>query len=62
MRLVEIEKKAHKLGIRNTWKYSKKDLIKSIQRAEGNFDCFGKAKGYCGQLACCWRVDCLGVA
>ena len=63
MRLVEIEKKAHKLGINNTWRYSKKDLIKTIQRTEGNFDCFGKAKNKsCNQMACCWRVDCLGCA
>jgi hypothetical protein len=60
MRLVEIEKKAHSLGIKNTWRFSKKDLVRSIQRAEGNFDCFGKAKGSCDQTACCWRSDCIG--
>ena len=27
--------------------------------AEGNFDCFGTAKGYCDQLQCCFRQDCL---
>lgn len=59
MRLSEIEKKAKRLGIKDTWKYSKRDLIKSIQRAEGNFDCFGNATDYCDQLACCWRSDCL---
>ena len=59
MRLVDIEKKARSLGIRDTWKYSKKDLIKQIQRAEGNFDCFGTAKGYCDQINCAWRSDCL---
>lgn len=59
MRLSEIEKMARSLGIRDTWKYSKKDLVKTIQRKEGNFDCFGTAKGYCDQWACCWRQDCL---
>jgi hypothetical protein len=34
-------------------------LIRSIQRVEGNFDCFKKAKGYCDQLNCCWRPYCL---
>jgi hypothetical protein len=59
MRLSEIEKKARSLGIKDTWKYSKKDLVKSIQRAEGNFDCFGTVTNYCDQMSCCWRTDCL---
>ena len=59
MRLAEIEKRARTLKIKDTWKYSKKELIKMIQRAEGNFDCFGSAIGYCTQMACCWRSDCI---
>lgn len=59
MRLSEIEKKAKTFGLKDTWKHSKKDLIKSIQRAEGNFDCFGTAKNSCNQLNCCWRGECL---
>lgn len=59
MRLSEMEKKARNLGIKDTWKFSKKDLIKNIQRAEGNFDCFGTAVKACDQLVCCWRVDCV---
>lgn len=59
MRLTEIEKKARTLAIKDTWKYSKKDLIKTIQRKEGNFDCFGTATNYCDQSACCWRDACL---
>ncbi len=35
------------------------DLIRSIQRAEGNFDCFGTANGYCDQWGCRWRTFCL---
>ena len=60
MRLSEIEKKARNLGVKDTWKFSKKDLIKSIQHVEGNFPCFGTAKNsMCEQSACCWRSDCL---
>ena len=59
MRLIEIEKKARTVGIKDTWKYSKKDLIKTIQRQEGNFDCFASAGSYCDQFVCCWRGDCL---
>jgi len=34
-------------------------LIRSIQRAEGNPDCFHKAQGYCEHLDCAWRRHCL---
>ena len=40
MRLLAIEKKARDLGINDTWKYSKRDLIKLIQKKEGNKECF----------------------
>lgn len=59
MRLSEIEKKARGIGVKETWRFSKKDLIKLIQRTEGNFDCFGSAGSSCSQMACCWRSDCL---
>ena len=42
-------------------KLSKTELIKKIQVAEGNFDCYGSAiQGACDQLDCTWRDDCLG--
>ena len=59
MRIAEVEKKARNLGIKDTWKYSKKDLIRNIQSKEGNFSCFGTAKNSCSQMGCCWRPDCL---
>lgn len=60
MKRSEIEKKAQKLGIKDTRKFSEKDLIKTIQRAEGNFDCFGNATNkQCSQTSCCWMSDCL---
>jgi len=38
----------------------KENIIRAIQRAEGNFDCFGSAKlGECDQTICLWREDCL---
>jgi len=30
-------------------------LIRSVQRIEGNPDCFGKADGNCDRLDCAWR-------
>ncbi len=59
MRLSEVEKKAKGLGIKDTWRLSKKDLIKTIQRTEGNIACFGTSRNYCDQLVCCWRSDCV---
>lgn len=59
MRLAAIDKKAKTLGLKDSWKYSKKELIKEIQRKEGNFVCFGSAVNNCDQMACCWRDDCL---
>lgn len=35
-------------------------LIRSIQRAEGNPDCFLKGNADCDQLDCAWRPYCIG--
>jgi hypothetical protein len=38
----------------------KENIIRAVQRAEGNFDCFGTASsGYCDQMNCLWRNDCV---
>lgn len=36
-----------------------KRLIRSIQRLEGNPDCFGTAAGACDRTDCLWREYCL---
>jgi len=39
----------------------KENIIKSIQVAEGNYNCFGTARsGECSQVDCLWRTDCIG--
>lgn len=35
-------------------------LVRSVQRAEGNPDCFRKAKGSCDRVDCAWYRYCLG--
>ncbi len=35
------------------------NLIRSIQRAEGNYDCFRRAQDRCDQFDCAWRPYCL---
>ena len=59
MKNKEIQKIAERLGIVPAG-LAKDDLIRAIQRAEGNFDCYGSAaEGYCDQEGCLWRGDCL---
>ena len=39
---------------------AKAEIIRTIQRIEGNFDCFSTAvDGHCDQGECAWREDCL---
>lgn len=61
MKMEDIRKRAQAIGIKPD-KLNKTQLIHSIQRQEGNFDCFGSAVGgECDQLTCGWREDCLPV-
>ena len=39
---------------------SKGEIIRAIQEAEGNFQCFGTARdGCCDRGDCAWREDCI---
>lgn len=58
MKMQEIKLKAKELGI-NPFGKTKFNLIREIQRVEGNFDCFGTAVNYCDQFNCCFRSLCL---
>jgi hypothetical protein len=57
MNMNELKKMAKGLGIKSSNK--KAELIHAIQIAEGHFDCFGKAEGYCDQEDGLFRVECL---
>ena len=59
MKMGEVREKAKAVGLKKTFGLSKAELIRQIQRAEGNFDCFGTAKDHCDQFQCCFREDCL---
>jgi hypothetical protein len=59
MKMQEVREIAKKWNIK-TVNMKKTDLIRAIQRAEGNTDCFDT--GYadkCGQYNCLWREDCI---
>jgi hypothetical protein len=59
MNLKDIKDMAKSQGLK-VGNMKKENIIRSIQRAEGNFDCFGSAiTGECNQMNCIWRGDCL---
>jgi hypothetical protein len=58
MNLKQVKEIAKSKGVK-VGNMKKDDIIRAIQRAEGNFDCFGTATGgVCDQLNCLWRDDC----
>jgi hypothetical protein len=58
MKMQEVRQKAKHFHISSFGK-TKESLVREIQRAEGNFDCFKTAMDYCDQWACCFRSDCI---
>lgn len=58
MKMQDIRSMSKKYGI-NSFGKTKVELIRGIQRAEGNFDCFGTAQDYCDQLSCSFRSLCM---
>ena len=59
MTINEVRKIAKDKGIKIFSRQTKSEIIRSIQKAEGNFDCFGMTQEYCDQMNCLWRNDCL---
>jgi hypothetical protein len=58
MKMQEITEIARRMGTM-TGKMNKADLIRTIQRAEGNADCFALKGHECDQINCLWREDCM---
>jgi len=58
MTIRDLQQMARRFGI-NTGGMTKFGPIKAIQRAEGNFACFGTAAGFCDQRNCLFREECL---
>ena len=58
MKLDQVKALAKKLDVA-IGRQKKYDLVRSIQRAEGNDACFETGKSECcGQDGCLWRADC----
>ncbi|MDA8325654.1 MAG: SAP domain-containing protein [Nitrospiraceae bacterium] len=61
MNIKKIMAIAKQQGVK-TAKLGKTEIIRGIQKAEGNFDCYGSAvSGFCDQTDCLWREDCLNL-
>jgi hypothetical protein len=57
----EIKNKARGLGL-NPENLPKMDLVRAIQRAEGNTPCYGRSNnGQCPYTDCCFRKDCFKI-
>lgn len=58
MKITDVRERAKEIGLR-PGKMKKDELVREIQKAEGNFACFqtGILEG-CQQFDCCWREDC----
>ena len=62
MNVQEIRQIATQIGVK-PGKMDKTMLVKTIQRQEGNFDCFATAYDKeCDQSGCLWRKDCFTIA
>jgi hypothetical protein len=58
MQIKKIREIAKKIGV-NPHKMNKRDLVRAIQKAEGNSDCFATTHvNGCNQVNCLWRDDC----
>jgi hypothetical protein len=58
MKKEKIREIAKRMGI-DAGSMNKTKLIRAIQRAEGNSDCFAThSVNECNQLNCLWRQDC----
>jgi len=62
MQMQMIREIARDNGIKAS-RLSKVDLVRTIQRTEGNSDCFATdTTGNCNQTHCLWRDDCTATA
>ena len=58
MQIRKIKEIAKRNGV-DPGRMSKTDLIRAIQRAEGNLDCFATTRvNECNQQNCLWLKDC----
>jgi len=61
MNFNEIRIMAKDMGI-STYRMKKMDMIRAIQRAENNIECYGTQRGEnCHEDGCLWRNECFSL-
>ena len=58
MTIREIRKRAKSVGV-SLQTENKADLIRAVQAAENNPQCFHTGRQRCDETACCWLEDCV---
>jgi hypothetical protein len=58
MKMPDVKKKAQAMGLKLPRSITKAELIRTIQKAEGNTPCFDSGVVACPYLDCCFRDDC----
>ena len=61
MKVQEIRTLAKGRGLK-PGRLAKTDLVRMLQKEEGNFDCFGKAGSHCDHLECKYHKWCLSLS
>jgi hypothetical protein len=62
MKFQEIRHKGKGMGIKQYNRMKKMDLIRAIQKAENNIECYGTQRvDNCQEETCLWRSDCLAL-
>lgn len=59
LNIVSLKKQARDMGLKLPKEAKKADVIRAIQKAEGNTACFATGKSSCPETRCCWRDDCM---
>lgn len=62
LNIMVLRKKAREMGLELPKTAKKGDIVRAIQKAEGNAECFDSAGPFCPETACCWRGDCARAA
>jgi len=61
MKINDVRKIAKEMRI-NTYAMKKNDIIRAVQQAENNVECFATERvAYCNEDKCSWRDDCLSI-
>ena len=59
MKIEEVRQRAYSVGLQGISRMRKADLIRAVQRQEGNQPCYGASwRMECESHECCWREDC----